>query len=55
MARKPNYSLERMERERAKTKKANAKREQRERDRAQPETGGEPTSGDGGPAGDQDQ
>ena len=38
MARKPNYSFERQERERAKAKKladkAEAKREQRERDRA---------------------
>jgi hypothetical protein len=39
MARKPNYSFERQERERAKANKlagkANDKREQRERDRAQ--------------------
>lgn len=39
MARTPNYSFERMERDRAKAKKAaekaEAKREQRERDRAQ--------------------
>jgi hypothetical protein len=39
MARKPNYSFERQERDRAKanklTQKANAKREQRERERAQ--------------------
>lgn len=38
MARTPNYSFERMERDRAKAKKAadkaEAKREQRERDRA---------------------
>ena len=39
MARAPNYSFERMERDRAKAKKAaekaEAKREQRERDRLQ--------------------
>jgi hypothetical protein len=39
MARKPNYSFERQERDRAKAnklaEKANDKREQRERDRAQ--------------------
>lgn len=39
MARKPNYSLERQERDRTKAKKlavkVNDKREQRERDRAQ--------------------
>jgi hypothetical protein len=39
MARKPNYSFERFERDRAKAnklaEKANAKREQRERDRTQ--------------------
>jgi hypothetical protein len=39
MARKPNYSFERQDRERIKAaklaEKANAKREQRERDRAQ--------------------
>ncbi|MDR3508565.1 MAG: hypothetical protein P4L64_11755 [Caulobacteraceae bacterium] len=44
MARKPNYSFERMERERQKaakaTERANAKRDQRERDRPAGETEG---------------
>ncbi len=52
MARKPNYSFERQERDRLKAikvaEKANAKREQRERDRAQAEAaaGGAPRSED---------
>jgi len=53
MARKPNYSFERQERDRAKanklTVKANDKREQRERDRAQsagPADGAVPASDD---------
>jgi hypothetical protein len=47
MARKPNYSFERIERDRQKAKKlaekAEAKREQRERDRAQSGAGGDET------------
>ena len=52
MARKPNYSFERQERDRLKAikvaEKANAKREQRERDRAQADAaaGGAPPSED---------
>jgi hypothetical protein len=44
MARKPNYNLERMERERLKAiktaEKANARREQRERERSPSADGG---------------
>ena len=46
MARKPNYSFERMERDRLKAikvaEKAAAKREQRERDQATPQDGDAP-------------
>jgi hypothetical protein len=54
MARKPNYSFERQERERAKAnklaEKANARREQRERERAQSEGSAEGPAGDTVPA-----
>jgi hypothetical protein len=53
MARKPNYSFERHERDRAKAiklaEKAEAKRQQRERDRAQSDDAGPAAEIDGAP------